>query len=181
MGLWMHPAFALASLKLEQLKKEHDRFLDAHISVIAPLKAKNDETSQWAWVSLTATGIEHVYTGIEGVLKTLVTQIDGKVHSGKDEYHKALLAQSLLSTKDRPAIIAEATHILIDELRGFRHAERNNYIHELRPYDVEDNYDRMNEAVPVFRDEVLKFLEDMSARYSAQETGELQSPDDDQE
>jgi hypothetical protein len=128
-------------------------------------------------VSLTATGIEHVYTGIEGVLKTLVNEVDGGVHA-KEEFHKALLAQCLVETTDRPAILDQATHALVDELRGFRHAERNNYIHTLRAHDVDDNYKRMNAAMPAFRSDVLKFIEEMSTRYAAKDKAEADSEDD---
>lgn len=141
--------------------------MEAYEVVVVPLKSKNDDASQWAWVSLTATGIEHVYTGIEGVLKTLVNEVDGGVHA-KEEYHKALLAQCLVETTERPAILDQVTHALVDELRGFRHAERNNYIDALRAHEVDDNYKRMNAAMPAFRSDVLKFIEEMSTRYTAE-------------
>ena len=161
----MHPAFALASRKLEQLEKEYELFLRSHAAVIVPLQGKDTEESRWSSVALTSTGIEHVYTGIEGVLKSLLGDIDGGVFAKSDEYHKALLAQSAAATDDRPPIISDRTFELFDELRGFRHAERNNYGHALRPADVEDNFRRTKDAMRQFRDEVKTFITSMSQRY----------------
>src|SRR5665647_3075812 len=106
---WMHPAFALASRKLEQLQKEYDLFVRSYSSVIIALKAQGTEEALWSSVVITSTGIEHVYTGIEGVLKSLLNDIDGGIFARAAEYHKALVAQAAAETSNRPAIISEET------------------------------------------------------------------------
>ena len=166
----MHPDFALASAKMGEIEKEYDRFLEVYETLVVPLKADPTPIKEWGWVSMTSTGIEHVYTGIEGVLKTLVTLFDGYVHGPKDEYHKNLLAQALIETPDRSAILDGETYDQLNELRGFRHAERNNYVHALRAPEVQDNFERLKSALPLFKRDINDFIDAMSRRlYAAEE------------
>jgi hypothetical protein len=80
-----------------------------------------------------ASHVESIYTGIEGVLKELLASMGETVfsHRGEDQsrWHQQLLAQAAVGNPQRPAVISSALHAALDELRKFRHFERNNYAH----------------------------------------------------
>src|SRR5687767_7184364 len=127
----MHPALSLAKRKLDDLSAEFRQVLDIEAEVIPRIAAITSPAGTVAKNSLRATGIEGVYTGIEGVLKEILIVIDGGVFAGAESWHAHLLAQAAEPNQDkgRIAIISERTYDLLDRLRSFRHLERNIYRH----------------------------------------------------
>ncbi len=109
--------------------------------------------------ALRASGIEGVYTGIEGVLKEILAVIDGGVFAS-ESWHAHLLAQAAVPNeqKGRPAIISDRVYEQLDRLRAFRHIERNIYRHLLRERDVDENLIRLTEVFPLFEAEIDSFL-----------------------
>lgn len=62
---------------------------------IVPSIARLDSTvAALAISALRATGIEGVYTGMEGVLKEILSQVDGGVFGRAENWHAQLLAQA---------------------------------------------------------------------------------------
>ena len=163
MVLSMQPSFALASRNVADAEKEYSLAVDSYDQVVLPLLASNTDVRRWAVLSLIASGIEHVYTGIEGALKSVLNEVDGGVHGGPEEFHKALLAQAAAKTSDREPIISEEAYSLLNELRGFRHVERNVYIHRFRADDVQADFERLKAAFPIVISDIKNFIEAMSS------------------
>jgi len=158
----MHPALALAKRKLDDTRIEFDQVLAIEAEIIPSIAEKNSQAARIAKNSLRATSIEGVYTGVEGVLKEILTVIDGEVFAGSEGWHKSLLTQARAPNepKGRGSIISEATFELLDKLRAFRHVEHNVYRHTLRETDVEENLELMKQAFPNVEAEVEEFFKD---------------------
>ena len=79
-----------------------------------------------------ASALEKVYSGIERCFLEIADEIDGQRPHG-ESWHADLIRQMRLPIKGvRPALLDAATAELLDELRAFRHRERNLYGEELR-------------------------------------------------
>jgi hypothetical protein len=109
--------------------------------------------------ALRASGIEGVYTGIEGVLKEILAVADEGVFA-RGSWHAHLLAQAAAPNEQRgrPAIISDHVYEKLDRLRAFRHIERNIYRHLLRESDVDENLVLLTEVFPLFEAEIGSFL-----------------------
>jgi hypothetical protein len=90
----MHPALSLAKRKLEDARTEFDQLIAIEAEIIPVIAEKASPAAAIAKTSLRATGIEGVYTGMEGVLKEILTVVDGGVFSGPESWHAHLLAQA---------------------------------------------------------------------------------------
>jgi hypothetical protein len=156
----MHPALSLAKRKLDDLEAEFNQVMAIEAEVVPQLTTLGTQAALSAKSSLRATGIEGVYTGIEGVLKEILTVVDGGVFAGAESWHAHLLAQAAAPNdeKRRPALISEKTYRSLDRLRSFRHIERNLYRHLLREREVAENLERLTLALPLFKAEIGMFL-----------------------
>ncbi len=85
---------------------------------------------------------ESLFTGMEGVLKLVLGAVGEKVLSasmdGQHNFHAQLIAQAALPTASRPSVISDELHKRLDDLRKFRHLERNVYGEVLDQGKVED-------------------------------------------
>ena len=88
----MHPAFALARTRLTETRSELDAFLQANEERLTPLEADQDASAVWLREVSRASGIEGVYTGMENVLKEVLTVVDGGVFGQSSSFHMQLLA-----------------------------------------------------------------------------------------
>jgi hypothetical protein len=149
----MHPAFALARRKLVETRAEYDSFLSAEAQKIAPLDHDNSPAAEWLRVSGRATGIEGVYTGIEGCLREVLNVTDGGVFAFPGRFHAQVLAQAAEPTTDRPPLISA-----LDALRQFRHRERNVYRHRRIESGVNENLARLKTTFPQLECEVAAFI-----------------------
>jgi pyruvate kinase len=111
--------------------------------------------------ALRASSIEGVYTGLEGVLKEVLSVVDDGVSSAGDSWHARLIAQAAdaNSQSGRSAIITADVYAALDRLRAFRHIERNVYRHLLRHESVRENFDLMKGVFPTFIQQVEEFIE----------------------
>lgn len=123
----MHPAFALARKRLSETRVEFDTFLSADQEMIVPMEKIDNPRAAWVRTVTRASGIEGVYTGMEGVLKEVLQVTDGGVFSDGAGFHAQLLAQANETMDDRRNVISDELYAQLDELRVFRHRERNNY------------------------------------------------------
>jgi hypothetical protein len=158
----MHPALSLAKRKLEDARTEFDQLIAIEAEIIPVIAEKASPAAAIAKTSLRATGIEGVYTGMEGVLKEILTVVDGGVFSGPESWHAHLLAQAGEPNPQngRTTIISERVYHLLDQLRMFRHVERNIYRHLFRATDVDENLSRLQDVFPLFEMEIALFLRD---------------------
>jgi hypothetical protein len=165
----MHPAFALVRRKLIDLQNEFDLFKAAESLVSGSLAENMEPAAEWARNALRGTGIEGVYTGMEGILKDLVTATDGNVFAPAENWHFQLLAQAAAETPRRPPIISNAVYGGLNELRSFRHIERNVYRHAFRDGDVVRNVDVLGRVFPAFASEVEQFMKNFDFREKPRE------------
>jgi len=91
----MHPALSLAKRKLEDARTEFDQLVAIEMEIIPVIAEKTSPAASTAKTSLRATGIEGVYTGMEGVLKEILTVADGGVFAGSESWHAHLLVWRL--------------------------------------------------------------------------------------
>jgi len=81
-------------------------------------------------IQLMASSVEKTYTFIERILSEIIREVDGQRLTG-DAWHKTLLLVAANKTENRPEIISSKTYEVLDDLRTFRHLERNRYPKEL--------------------------------------------------
>jgi hypothetical protein len=165
----MHPAFAIIPIKQRDLLAEYDRLKTVEKKYLANL-AEGDADAAWLAKTARASAIESLYTGMEGILKVLVAQSDGAIFQSGDaqqqhSFHMQLLAQAMTATDKRPSIITDELYGLLDELRKFRHVERNHYGNELLPDRVETMMQSVVAAVPLFVVATNTYIETMSSKY----------------
>lgn len=167
----MQMALALAKRQLEQLRKEFARAISIETQIIPILTKENSETALEAKNALQATYIEGVYTGIENLLKELLTTIDGGVFAVERAWHAHLLAQAAEANPDkkRPPIISQWVYDRLDRLREFRHVERNVYRHLFFESGVEENWARLKEVFPLFEAEIEAFMQTFDSKPSPQQ------------
>jgi hypothetical protein len=155
----MHPSLSLAKRKFEEIQTEFRQMMAVEAEVIPTITALKTNIAATAISSLRATGIEGVYTGIEGLLKELLAVVDGGVFAADESWHAHLLAQAAEpNQKKRAAIISEETYGLLDRLRAFRHVERNVYRHMLRDTEVVENLQRLQKLFPLFEIDIERFF-----------------------
>ena len=167
----MHVTLALASKKLADLRKEFDHLVAIEAEVIPRLDESSSPLSRSAKSIILSSGVEGIYTGIEGVLKEIVTTVDGSVAAAQDNWHARLLAQASIPTEARESIISEESYQALDRLRSFRHMERNVYRHVLREEGVDENFALVRRSFDGVYQEMLTFLETMSDRLDREHAG----------
>lgn len=97
-----------------------------------PRRPAPDPLALWQAVTAIASALEKVYSGLERCFLEIADEIDGQRPHG-ESWHADLIRQMRLPiTGVRPALLDAATAELLDELRAFRHRERNLYGEELR-------------------------------------------------
>ena len=156
----MHPAFALARKRLQEARVEFDAFLAADKEKLVPMEREDDPTSQWVRTVTRASGVEGVYSAMQGVLKEVLRVADGGVFSEGPGFHAQLLAQAGEATDDRREVISNELYVQVDQLRVFRHVERNNYRVSLKEEFLNENMRLLRRAFPVFESEISSFISD---------------------
>lgn len=155
----MHPAFALARTRLTETRSELDAFLQANDERLTPLEADQGDSAIWLRAVSRASGIEGVYTGMENVLKEVLTVVDGGVFGRSSSFHMQLLAQAAAKTDNRTEVIGQELYRMLDELRSFRHRERSSYRHVLKEELVNKNLDQLKNTFPLFETQITSFIE----------------------
>jgi hypothetical protein len=160
------PVFALAERGLRRLEQEARSFAQAEADVLLPLTRSTDDSSRYVATTSRAAAVESIYTGVEAILKALLRSVREPVASeeARDQggWHAQLLAQAAITTGTRPAILSDRTFAVLDELRKFRHIERNHYGHELRADRVAELSQMALAVVPDVIGEARAFMDAMS-------------------
>ena len=76
------------------------------------------------------------YTGVEGILISIVKQIDEVPHGAR--WHRDLLDRALVATDRRPAILTQAVRDSLNGYLAFRHFFRQAYSFVLRWGDMQE-------------------------------------------
>ncbi len=175
----MHLVFAQVPFKMSELEKECERLALAEKRVLSILSA-GDETERWVAKTSGASGVESLFTGMEGVLKLLIEAMGEKVYQttdgGPHKFHAQLIAQCATATEIRPVIISNELKVQLDDLRRFRHLERNVYGEALIDEKVDDKVKAVLEVVPRFKREVEAFIAFMSTPKPVDEHSDPATP-----
>jgi len=132
-----------------------------------------DATQTWVALTATASAIHNVYNGIEDALKVICRNVDGHVPEGGSS-HRDILDQLVTSRKDvRSAVLSEALHEDLSELKRFRHVVNHNYSFDLREDRVMEIHATMARTVPA----LIASLEALDDELS-KEGGIIAKPDD---
>ena len=157
----MQPIFARLTHQLDKAEQELRRIEEA-VDLFAGLDTS--PASQWARRTSLASGVEAVYSGLEGILKGIAEDIDGHVPQGGAWHAKLLETMALEVPGVRLAVVSPETHGLLDELRRFRHAVRSHYGIDLRDTDIDVNLDRTRRVLPLFHRDFDAFVAAMSGQ-----------------
>ncbi len=82
-----------------------------------------------------AQHIQGIYTQVEGVLKQVIEQIDGKLPKS-ETWHQDLIRLAGTPTDDRGPLIDATGAKHLRAVLGFRHVARSNYVGSLEPARV---------------------------------------------
>lgn len=134
--------------ELQELAREV-RLLQA--SIDEHISAKPLLTTHMAWLHIAglASGIEKIYTGCERIMTSIATRIDQSPVAHDQGWHATLLRRMHNSFPEiRDAFLRDDTYQALNDLRSFRHRERNSYGVDLDEEIVEQ---RTFEAIDAFR------------------------------
>jgi hypothetical protein len=165
-----HPDFLLVLARIEDVGRELALATDMRSRVVDKLLAgrDGDPVLEWSAGALLATAVEVIYTGMEETLRQLLKVTDKLLPTRDGSFHAALLAQARAAVdgpEGRPPILSLKTYELLNQLRAFRHFERNNYRFRFDFTLTETNFRRAAEVVPIFRAEVeaiIRYYSDTS-------------------
>ncbi|MDZ7364093.1 MAG: hypothetical protein ONB46_25770 [candidate division KSB1 bacterium] len=110
--------------------------LDKLVKRVLDAKQKHGESE--IFVEFAAMHLQSYYTGVEHILKTIATKIDGSIPEG-DRWHKDLLDQVAIEIpRVRPVVISKSLWDELVDYLAFRHVIRNVY-----PFDINAKKVRM--------------------------------------
>jgi hypothetical protein len=160
----MNPAFAASQRKLLDLDQEWKRLQDGNrlLNLIRHADGAGEEQRSWVVNAALSSGISGLYTGMEEVLRGLLSLVDGYVPTGEKSHQEILDQASVGVDNVRPPIISEAVYDALTDLKGFRHFERHNYRFRFDNTLVEENEERAEGLVPAFIRDVEAFITVMS-------------------
>jgi len=126
------------------------------------LAQPQDPSYQAAFVGALALNLHSFYTGAERIFEAIAQQIDQYQPTGS-QWHRQLLDQMVVTIPDiRPAVISGETHLLLDELRRFRHVVRSVYAYQLDPERVLDLAKRVFAEFSRFAQEINAFCQTLT-------------------
>lgn len=160
----MNPAFASSARRLSDLGKELKRLQTGNRLLDAVRAAQGYEEADKSWVinAAVSAGVSGLYTGMEDILRGLLSLVDQFVPSGENS-HQAILDQAAAPIEGtRPAMISDQVYDALTELKGFRHFERHNYRFRFDSPLVQQNETTAEEIVPVFTRDIEEFIKMMS-------------------
>lgn len=104
-----------------------------------------------------ALSLHGFYSGIEGVLESIATNVDKHLPGGRS-WHRKLLDQMASDVPTlRPAVISSSTSILLDEYRRFRHVVRNVYSYKIDPIRLQPLAEEVDDVFSQVSDELTAF------------------------
>ena len=138
--------------KLKDLEKENSM-----LQKVVETQKDIDKTDEVACL-ISATSIsalvQGVYTKVEEIFYLIAKDIDKSPIDKNQDWHSELLFQMTIDLPNRNKIIQENTNKILNELRGFRHAVRNNYGSNLRLEEVLKNANLTFKMLPLVSQEI---------------------------
>jgi hypothetical protein len=120
--------------------------LSEYLKEIGSPLPDSDTAEHWRHTHVCGSAVEKIYTGMERIMSNLAKNLDGDpVGKGSESWHQALLVRMsspFPGVRDR--IVSVRTLALLNNLRAFRHRERNSYATTL---DLEIVIERARDAI----------------------------------
>lgn len=137
---------ALLSGLLSDIEVEGNRLQAAYDRERSALVSGDDVDKLVACAALGSI-VSKIYTKAEDVFSKIAKKIDLDLPSG-DGWHIDLLRQMKTATGDRPAVLSTESFEQFDQLRRFRHFERNSYASDLSPDLIPEKVELALAAIP---------------------------------
>lgn len=160
----MSPVFAASRRRLADLQREWERLSAGNqlLDVVRNATGYTEADKAWVVNAAISSGVSGLYTGMEDVLRGLLSLVDGFVPSGADS-HALLLDQASVAVEGRrPALITADVYDALLDLKGFRHFERHNYRFRFDGPLVSQNEAKAEGLVPCFIKDIEAFIAAMS-------------------
>jgi hypothetical protein len=157
----MLPVFAEVDNELEDIRLEVQSIAPSFekFHEFASKATQSQEADDLAFLGTIKAGIasriDNAYTGIEKCIEDLLYEWDGEIPKG-DDWHKKLLIRAAATINDRPAILGQDTFSVLNELRSFRHFERNLYSKVLNEDELARNAERAKQAFELFNRDIVR-------------------------
>ena len=160
----MDPAFAATNRRLGDLQREWELLKESR-QLLFDLNESSGDAKAKAWITNAAlsAGVSGLYTGMEEVLRGLLSLIDRYIPSSERSHQELLDQASVELPGKRPAVITEAVYLELSALKEFRHFERHNYRFRFNTEQVTQNEKRAEDLVPRFIEDVEVFVQAMSS------------------
>ena len=163
-----HPLFARLERQLELVRRElanaaeADRRFSALRRRAAHRPTIRGPYHEWSHNAALADGIAAIYTGVESAIEAVANEIDEYVPRGAGAHAELVDGMAVAVEGVRPAVLGEAAHRLMHELRKFRHVARHKYALELRRRDVGRNFALVKKLLPAFERDWRRFVRAMT-------------------
>ncbi len=142
-------------MEMEHMIQQSQPFLDQ-------LAQPQNPSYTAAFVGALALNLHSFYTGAERIFEAIAQQMDQYQPTGS-QWHRQLLDQMVVKIPEiRPAVISDATHLLLDELRRFRHVVRSVYAYQLDPDRVCELAKQVFADFPRFAQEINAFCQTLT-------------------
>lgn len=102
--------------------------------------------------------LHNLYNAFEDLFEIVAGHFENNIED-PSKWHKLLLKRMATEIEGvRPALISKETHLLLGELRAFRHLFRHAYSIQLDPQKVQANYSKALQLKETYEDDIALFL-----------------------
>jgi hypothetical protein len=160
----MHPIFADVRKEIELAANEARRLREA-IGLYRKSAVLRAGPGRYLAIGGIASGIEKVYSGIERAFRYIASDLDGHLQEGGEWHKRLLMRMQTPIERKRPRVIGEKTFRLVDELRAFRHRERNLYASDLDIERMLEIASGIPAAIEAVRKDIASFEKELSSQH----------------
>lgn len=160
----MHPIFADVRKEIELAGNEARRLQEA-IGLYRKSAVLRAGAGRYLAIGGIASGIEKVYSGIERAFRYIASDLDGHLQEGGEWHKRLLMRMQTPIERRRPRVIGEKTFRLLDELRAFRHRERNLYASDLDIERMLEIASGIPAAIESVRKDIASFEKELSPQH----------------
>lgn len=146
--------------ELAEIAREAD--LLARALELYTVSFREDEAWHWLAIQGIASAVEKIYTGCERVMALIADVVDGARIEHSEGWHGRLLRRIAYPYPERRrAVISQRCFDSLDQLRSFRHRERNSYGLSLDSEIVLERARFAGGAFQLFKSEVASFVREL--------------------
>jgi len=116
-----------------------------------------------AYLDSVALNLHSFYSGLERLFELIIRHVDRNLPTGEVWHRDLLLEMANDLTEIRPAVISQASVLMLDEFRRFRHLVRHVYAMNLLPEKMAGLMTDLNKLWPKVCAELLAFSDFLEA------------------